>query len=311
MDLGGVSVIVLNWRTPEYTIRAVRALVTDGVPAERVLVVDNASGDDSVEQIRAALPGVGLLATDENLGFARANNLAARTLAADRAYLFVNSDAFVHLPGSVSRLGRALDNPAVGIAVPRLRNADLTVQPTVAPFSTPLPELVRASGVSRLVPNDLQPRLATHWDHGRSRTIQAAIGPVLMVSADLWRDVGGFTERHFMYAEDLDLFWQAAQRGWAARFVAEAEFVHLGGASVLKRWDDAQRAERVARAEVEMLREHLGPARSRLTILIMAAGVGARALHHRLRGDRAAAEIQLGWMRGYLSRPERIEAPPA
>jgi N-acetylglucosaminyl-diphospho-decaprenol L-rhamnosyltransferase len=311
MDLGGVSVIVLNWRTPEHTIRAVRALLADGVPAERVLVVDNASGDDSVEQIRAAVPAIGLLATEANLGFARANNVAARALPADRAYLFVNSDAFVHRPGSVERLGTALEQPRVGIAVPRLRNPDLTLQPTVAPFSTPLPELVRASGLSRFVPNEWQPRLATHWDHGRSRPIQAAIGPVLMVRAELWRDVGGFTERHFMYAEDLDLFWQASRRGWDARFVAEAEFVHLGGASVLKRWGDAQRAERVARAEVEMLREHLGPRRSRLTVLIMATGVGARALYHRLRGNRAAAETQLGWMRGYLSRPEKPEAPPA
>jgi GT2 family glycosyltransferase len=311
MDLGGVSVIVLNWRTPEYTIRAVQALVADGVPPDRVLVVDNASGDNSVEQIRSAVPGIELLATEANLGFARANNLAARALPADRAYLFVNSDAFVHRPGSVDRLVQALEQPGVGLAVPRLLNADLTLQPTVAPFSTPLPELVRASGLSRFVPNPLQPRLATHWDHGRSRAIQAAIGPVLMVSAELWRAVGGFTERHFMYAEDLDLFWQAAQRGWGARFEADSEFVHLGGASVLKRWGNAQRAERVARAEVEMLREHLGPGRSLLTILIMAAGVGGRALYHRRRGDPAAAETQLAWMRGYLTRPERTEAPPA
>jgi GT2 family glycosyltransferase len=122
MDLGGVSVIVLNWRTPEHTIRAVRALLADGVPPERVLVVDNASGDDSVEQIRAAVPAIGLLATEANLGFARANNVAARALPADRAYLFVNSDAFVHRPGSVQRLGTALEEPRVGIAVPRLRN---------------------------------------------------------------------------------------------------------------------------------------------------------------------------------------------
>ncbi|MDX6674536.1 MAG: hypothetical protein QOH11_1954 [Solirubrobacteraceae bacterium] len=295
-----LTAVVLNWRTPEHTLEAVSALVGDGVPAARIVVVDNASGDGSAERLRAQLPDGPLLALDENEGFARGNNLGAAALPGD-AYLFVNSDAFVRAPGSVERLLGALGDAHVGIAVPRLLNQDLTLQPSVVPPSTPLPELVRASGLSRFVPNRLQPSLGTHWDHAESRLIRAAIGAVLLVRGRAWEELGGFDERLFMYAEDLDLFRRAEAHGWGARFVADAEFVHLGGASADQRWSRPERAERVARAEAAMLREQVGPARARLTLGLMAAGVGARAVLHRIRGDDAAARTQRAWMRGYLA----------
>lgn len=301
MSAALLTAVVLNWRTADYTVRAVQALLADGVPADRIVVVDNASGDGSAERLRRELPGVELLALAENLGFARANNRGARALPAD-AYLFVNSDAFVHLPGSVPRLERAFDDAATGIAVPLLRNEDLTLQPSVVPNSTPLPELVRASGLSRFVPNRLQPDLGTHWDHSESRPVQAATGAVLLVRGAAWEQLGGFAEGSFMYAEELDLFWRLAQHGWRARFVAEAEFIHLGGASSRQCWDDPQRAERVARAGAAMIRDRSGPLRSRLTILLMAAGVGVRALVHRLRGRPLEAKTQAAWLRGYLGR---------
>jgi GT2 family glycosyltransferase len=295
-----LTAVVLNWRTPKYTLEAVAALARDGVPAERIVVVDNASGDGSVERLRSELRESRVLELEENVGFARGNNLGARLLSGD-SYLFVNSDAYVHAPGSVARLLGALADPRVGIAVPRLLNEDLTLQPSVVPPSTPLPELVRASGLSRFVPNRLQPSLGTHWDHSESRLIHAAIGAVLLVRGRAWEELGGFDERLFMYAEDLDLFRRAETRGWGARFVVDAEFVHLGGASADQRWSGPERAERVARAEAAMLREQVGPRRARLTLGLMAAGVGARAALHRIRGNDAAARTQRAWMRGYLA----------
>jgi hypothetical protein len=164
-----LTAVVLNWRTHEMTLRACRALLDDGVPAERLVVVDNGSGDGSPERLRAALPGSIVVPLDENVGFARANNRAVLELPARHAYLLVNSDAFVHAAGSVARLLDELQDPSVGAAVPRLRNPDGSLQESVYPLSTPLPELVRAAGLSRIVPEPLAPRLAAHWDHGRTR----------------------------------------------------------------------------------------------------------------------------------------------
>ena len=298
----GVSAIVLNWRTPELALRARDALVGDGLAPEQVMLIDNASGDGSVERLRAGAPGSPVLAMEDNVGFARANNQGARGLPAARAYLFVNSDAFVHVPGSVAALAQALRRPGVGIAVPRLRNPDGTLQPSVVPLSSPLPEIVRASGLSRWIPNRLQPELGTHWDHGGSRPIQAAIGAVLAVDASAWEAVGGFDERLFMYGEDHDLFRRLAACGYGAWFTGEAEFTHLGGASSARRWEQAERAERVARSEARGLVGAVGVRRARPTIAIMAIGVGVRGdrlraagtSKRRRRAARVVARLSLG-----------------
>lgn len=296
-----LTAVVLNWRTAELTLDAARALLDDGVPADRLVIVDNGSGDGSAERLGSEFPQSRILALPDNVGFAAANNLGARELPADGAYLLVNSDAFVHRPGSVAALLAALRDPSVGVAVPRLRNLDGSIQASVYPLSTPLPELIRAAGLSRLVPERLAPSLGAHWNHGRSRPIQGAVGAVLLVRAPTWQQLGGFDERRFMYGEDLDLFWRLARLGWGARFVAESEFVHLGGASSSQRWDDPARAERVAGAEAEMLRAHLNRRQAAVTIRTMAAGVGARAVINRLRGRDQAAATQAAWRRGYLA----------
>jgi N-acetylglucosaminyl-diphospho-decaprenol L-rhamnosyltransferase len=295
---GEATAVVLNWRTPDHTLRAARALLADGVPAERLVVVDNGSGDGSAELIRRELSGCRVLALPQNVGFARGNNLAARELPG-RAFLFVNSDAFVHAPGSVGRLLRATEPGRAGLAVPRLLNPDLTLQANVVPTSSPLSALVRASGLSRYVPNRFQPSLAMHWDHGESRAIQAAIGAVVAVRADAWEALGGFDEREFMYAEDIDLFWRARKLGFEVRFVAEAEFVHLGNASGGRRWSDPARAERAARAEAAMIREHLPRARATVTLALMALGVGARAAIRRAQRRRDEAATLRATLRGY------------
>ena len=294
-----LTAVVLNWRTPDLAERAARALIDDGIPAERVVVVDNGSGDGGAERLGAALPGTVVLPLRENVGFARANNEAAKQLPGD-AYLFVNSDAFVHARGSVDRMLER--TAAAAIVVPRLLNEDLTLQPNVVPRTTVAVELVRASGASRLVAS---PHWSTHWDHASARAVDAAIGAVVLVRADAWDDLGGFDERRFMYAEDLDLFWRARERGWPIWFEPSATFVHLGGASATRRWSSPERAARVASAEAEMIRAHRPAAAATVTLGVMAAGTAARAGLAVARRNRERARELAALTRGYLAKPQR------
>src|SRR4029453_3197118 len=150
-SLDRITAVVLDWNLPDYTSRCVSALVEDGVPSDRIVIVENGPTAETWRRIRAEHPAGVLLRIYQNAGFARANNIGARALPGD-AYLFVNNDAFVHAPGSVGRLLGAVEQ-GNGIAVPRLLNEDLSLQPSVAPFTTPSVALVRASGLSRFVPN--------------------------------------------------------------------------------------------------------------------------------------------------------------
>jgi GT2 family glycosyltransferase len=308
--LSAATAVLLNWNQTEITLRSVRSLIDDGLAPDRIVVVDNASELDAWYQLRDALPECYLVRLDRNIGFARGANIGARVLSGDYLFL-VNNDAFVHRPGSLARLVRALHRDGVGIVVPRVLNEDLTLQPNVVPFLRPPVAVVRASGLSRFFPNRLQPRWATHWDHASSRSIDAANGAVMVLRGEVWKQLGGLTERAFMYAEDIDLFWRVRALGWNAWFEADAEFIHLGNTTSGTQWSLAQRAEVVGSAERSMLEDYLSPTSWRFVIGTTRLGYLARLLYYRLRGDERAAAISAGSLRGLGGRVNPLLVPTA
>jgi GT2 family glycosyltransferase len=298
--LDTLTVVITNWETPEHTIRSALAVIEEGVPPRRVVLVDNGSSDDSADRFRAELPECSVVVLKTNVGYPRAANAGAAALPGE-AYLILNNDAFVHRTGSIPRLLAAFADEQVGIVVPRLLNSDLTLQATVKPIDTPTVALVRASGLSRFIPNRWQPRWSTHWDHARSRTISAVDGAVLLVRRAAWERLGGFSARTYMYAEDTDLCWRARKTGWKIWFEADAEFVHLGNATASLRWSSPERAERWSHSEAHLVREQLAPFRATLSIAFTAAGLAARTGFLRLRGDRDRAAHMRAQLNGYLT----------
>lgn len=296
-----VTAVVTNWETPEHTLRCVRRLVDDGMPASRIVVVDNGSEDDSPERFRSELPECRLVRLENNTGYAFATH---RGVAAQpgEAYLIVNNDAFVHRPGTLQALLSALErDDEVGIVVPRLLNPDLTLQPTVKPLDTPAVAFVRASGLSRLVPNRWQPRWGTHWDHSTSRPIRAVDGAVMLVRRRTWNEIGGFGAQTSMYAEDTRMCWETFKHGWKIWFEANAEFVHIGNATAGRRWSDPERAERWSAAEALLLRDQLSRPSAALSVGLTAAGLAGRiVVFTLLRRHKRVADAR-AQLRGYLT----------
>jgi N-acetylglucosaminyl-diphospho-decaprenol L-rhamnosyltransferase len=295
-----LTAVVVDWNLPDLTVGCVEALVADGVTPGRIVVVENGPTESNWARISAALPGCVLVRVAENAGFATAINLGAGVLPGS-AYLLVNNDATPSRPGTVAALLEALARPRVGIVVPRLLNPDHSLQPSVVPFTTPLPALVRASGLSLFVPDPWQPGMSTHWSHDRSREIEAATGAVMLVEGGIWDRLGGLREQSFMYAEDIDLSWRADEAGVKTWFCAEAEFVHTGGASSGRRWDDQERWRRIAVAETEMIREHLSPAQAAVALGVTRLGVAARVACFTLLGKKDAAAGYRGFLAGMRS----------
>jgi N-acetylglucosaminyl-diphospho-decaprenol L-rhamnosyltransferase len=298
--LAHMTAVVLNWDEPKLTIRCVEALIADGVPAGRIVVVDNGSTGDSYEQFERTLGDCVLVRLPTNVGIARAVNAGAARLPGDD-YLILNNDAFVHGPESVERLVRALRRTGIGLAVPRTLNADLTLQPSVVALVGPATALVGAFGLSRLIPNRWQPRWSTHWDHGESRTVDAASGAVFAIRGEVWRELGGMTERTWMYGEDIDLCRRARRAGWSIWFDRDTTFVHLGSSTVSRHWSDATRSGMIARSEIATLRSQLPPIRAWSTMFLLAFGVSIRWLAFSAMGKRERATVFRAVLGGYLS----------
>jgi GT2 family glycosyltransferase len=293
------AAVVVNWNTPSETIASVRSLLEDGVDSSRVAIVDNGSDDDSCERFTRELPQVRLVRLAHNEGFARANNAGAAAFPAARSYLLVNSDAFVHRPGSVRSLLEALEHERVGLTVPRLLNRDLSLQRSVVALPTPAVAFSQAVGLSRVLPNRVQPSWGTRWNHGRAQEIRSVTGAVLAVRGEVWRALGGLSERAHLFGEDHDLCWRLRKLGWTAWFVPDSEFVHLGGLSTRRVFTEPERASAVAAAEAALIRAHLSGAEATLTLRLRQGGHAVRLFRAAVRRDRLGVAEHRAYLRGF------------
>lgn len=204
-----VSVITVAYRTGPALTRCLDSLAGE---ADEILVVDNGGGGAEIDEARGR-DGVRVLDPEENLGFGRANNLAAAEAAGD-VLAFLNPDTVV-APGAVSQLARTLEDPKIGIAMARLRLLDH-------------PEKLNSSGVEVHV-------TGIGWAGGfgdpaedldRLRDVPAPSGTAMAIRAETFRELGGFAEELFMYLEDLELGWRARLAGYRVVVDPGADVFH-------------------------------------------------------------------------------------
>src|SRR4051794_11473448 len=266
-----VTAAVVSWNTRELLARCLRSL--DGI--EDVWVVDNASADGSAEMVRAEFPDVRLVASERNLGFGAAvNRVAAQTRS--EWLLIANADVALE-PGALGALLAAAGaDPGAGALAPRLVLPDGSTQHSVFSFPTVPFTTAFNLGLARVVPG-LGDRLALigHWDAERARRVPWAVGALLLVRRAAWDAAGGFDERQWMYAEDLDLGWRLHGAGWATRYVPEARVLHESAAATAQAWGE-ERTARWQRMTYEWMVLRRGRLRTRATALINVVGAGAR-----------------------------------
>jgi GT2 family glycosyltransferase len=223
-----VTALVLNWRTPDDTLAAVRSLLASDWPALDVLVVDNGSGDDSAERLERELPdGVDLLVNGENLGFAGGCNTGIRrALERGAAFVFLlNSDARV-TETTVAGLVRALQaDPEAGAAGPVVLSAG---EP---------PRLESRGGTIDLGSGRIRHRGAGepwHSPEAEAEPQRTAMinGCAFLVRREATEAVGLMDERFFCYLEEADWCLRLAAAGWPVLLVPGETVRHAGGSSL-------------------------------------------------------------------------------
>jgi GT2 family glycosyltransferase len=199
--------------------------------ALEVRVVDNASGDDTLEAA-APFPWVRAEALTENVGFARANNRAL-ALASGRAALILNPDTVLP-PGSLRAcLDELWSRPDVGMLTPRLvtRGGELDRR-CKRGFPTPWSSLCYFTGLDRRWGGWRSTRYVAGWlPEDRAGDVEGIAGAFMLARGDALRSVGGFDEQFFMYAEDLDLCLRFIAEGWKVRYWPGVDVVHVGAGS--------------------------------------------------------------------------------
>jgi N-acetylglucosaminyl-diphospho-decaprenol L-rhamnosyltransferase len=227
-----VTVAVVSWNTRDLLARCLASLLPEHARGlVEVWVVDNASSDGSPDLVRERFPWVRLVASEDNLGFGKAINLVARQTSSEWVAP-ANADIALR-PGTIDALldAGARDGGAGAIA-PRLVLPGGATQHSVFAFPTIPYSLVHATGAFRFSKAAADRwAIPGHWDMERSRRVPWAMAAFLLVRRSAWDQIGGFDDRQWMYAEDLDLGWRLRQAGWATRYEPRAHVDHEGGAA--------------------------------------------------------------------------------
>jgi GT2 family glycosyltransferase len=205
-------------------------------PAATVFVIDNASSDRTLEEVRARA-GVRVIANEENRGFAAAVNQGVRAASLEKAapkhLLMLNPD---------TRLLTTLDDlenasREYGLASGKLLNKTGSPQQgfTIRRFPTPLTMWFELCGFNRLWPSNPVNRRYRYLDRDLDQAgpVEQPAGAFLMFRRDVWERLGGLDEKFYpVWFEDVDFCRRATEAGFRIEYIPQAAAEHLGGHSV-------------------------------------------------------------------------------
>ncbi len=224
-----LTIIIVTWNTREMT-RACLASIEKADPYRTwtVVVVDNASEDDTPEMIRQMYPWVHLVVNERNLGFGRANNLALKSVESEYA-LLLNSDTILHEETVPELLHFMEDHPEAGIAGCQLVYPDGRLQNSIVSFPTLLTELTNKSLLQIIFPEKYPGK---RQRFASSVEVDSVIGAAMMMRMEAVKSVGLFDEDFFFFLEETDLCFRLKRQGWKVFFLPHVRIIHFQGSSV-------------------------------------------------------------------------------
>ncbi|MCA9914304.1 MAG: glycosyltransferase family 2 protein [Anaerolineae bacterium] len=243
-----LAVIIVSWNTRDLTIQTIQSLLADVSSSQlmcHILVVDNASEDNSVAAIQAQFADVEILVSETNLGFGGANNLGMRHLGfgqeaalADlrKAVYLLNSDTITQTGATDALYNALFSAPDVGLVGARLTYGDGQFQESA--FALPglrqlYAELFWIPGRFRLGQfNGRYPQ--SLYEQPQPFEVDFTLGATMMLRSEVIQQTGMFDEAFFMYCEEIDWAWRIKDAGWRVLCVPQAHVIHLAGQSTVQ-----------------------------------------------------------------------------
>jgi N-acetylglucosaminyl-diphospho-decaprenol L-rhamnosyltransferase len=299
------DVVIVTWRARDLTLRCLEHLAPQcAAGGHRLIVVDNASGDGTVEAVADRFPDARLIEMEDNVGFGRAANAGAAA-GTGEAVVLVNNDVFVR-DGFVEALVAPLrEREALGAV------AGMTLQPGGDDGDgDPGADVVDGYGIELDATLTAYNRLRHRAPDAPAGVLAGPSGGAAAYRRAAWDQVGGFDDRLFAYGEDVDLALRLRLAGWEAAAAPDARGVHLGGATT---GIDSPLQRRLAGFQRGFLLRRYGILRSRAGLralafeaLIVAYGLARfrtpGPLQGRIAGWRAARGARLPVPAGAVDR---------
>ncbi|MDF2505034.1 glycosyltransferase family 2 protein [Clostridium sp.] len=243
-----VSIIIVNYNTRDLLRNCIESILKNTIHINyEIIVVDNASKDDSITMLKTEFKQVKLIESKVNGGFAYANNLGIKK-SKGRYVFLLNSDTIILKDVLEKMIAYMDENKDIGLLGPKLLNGDRTHQTSISAFPTFKREVyhiyklknvlkipfvksffVRFGG--KLGSKDLEQYMKNFQSIESPEKVQVLVGAALLIRKEVIDDIGMLDERYFMYYEEIDFCYQAHKAGWHRVYYPYGEIVHLIGQS--------------------------------------------------------------------------------
>ena len=202
-----LSIVIVNYKNVEKTINCLKSIKASnlGDLSYEIVVVDNASLDNSAVEISSAYPDIKVIKSDNNLGMGGGNNLGIRQTTGE-FILVLNPDTLIKDDAILLLCKYLKEHEEVGIVGPKLLNTDGTLQYSCLRFPKIFTPILRRTFLGNYTPSYLNDFLMKDFDHARIKEVDWLMGSCLLIRRDIFgKDKNIFDEKFFMYFEDIDL----------------------------------------------------------------------------------------------------------
>lgn len=225
-----IDVVIINWNSGSYLQNCVESLLRYNHDSlSSIIIIDNASTDDSMNQLPIGNVLIKRIFNSENIGFSKACNQGFY-LAEAHYVLLLNPDARV-LENTLPEALRFMHNKSeVDVLGCQLQNEHGKVSPSCARFPKPYRYFFHAIGLSSMFPSVFHPpTLMTDWNHFFNREVDQVMGAFMLMRRSVFDRIGYFDDRFFVYYEELDFSLRLKQAGGISYFNADIKAIHAGG----------------------------------------------------------------------------------
>lgn len=226
-----LSIIIVSWNVAEKLKENLASIFRSQAGFDfEVFVVDNASSDNTVEMIKEGFPQVKLIQNKENLGFAKANNIAIKQ-AQGEYILLLNPDMRI-MPNTLKNMADWMDaHKEAGVASCLLKNEKGEIIKHVRRFPTVWDQLAVVLKIPHLFPSILDKYIVADFDYTKTAEVDSIRGAFFMIRREVIERLGGLDERYFIWFEEVDYCKQVKNAGWKIMYTPEVEAIDYVGQS--------------------------------------------------------------------------------
>jgi len=232
-----LSIVIVSWNVKELLQKCLDSIYKHQAKLRlEVIVVDNASTDNTIEMLKKDFPQTTVIANQKNLGFAAANNQGVLKSSSE-FILVLNPDTEIVKDALSKMLEFMKKNHQIGIAGCKHLNPGWTLQPSVRRFPSFWPLFFILTKIAKIFPNIpvVYNYLAKDFNYKMTQPVDQVAGSFFLMRKKTLDEIGLFDENFFLWFEEVDLCKRAKDTDWQVWYNTEAEIIHHGGQSFNQR----------------------------------------------------------------------------